>query len=405
MQALRHAARTRVHKPSDTQPVHACTSTWTCSPYTRAQHSDTEHIHACTALRHAACTRMHSTQTPSPYTRAQALRHAAHTRVHSTQTRSPYTRAQHSDTARTRVHTHPSPHVHTHTSSDIHVLVHTQQLPTGGVGLSRDGGRCVPTHLVILGWVHGGVAPLKRGLGLLQQGAPVLGVVGCGGFSPLSGTAALARPCVPLPRHPGWSRHCPSVDQNRPPPSGQVPLASRQLPRRGRRPVGVRVSSRGHHPRISRPSAGSLGQLPPWATVSQPQGRRQQAASRPHLTHPPLPPRNPVCLGPGPGGQASPLSMLRAQGSSSQSSLSPQLDWAFQVLAKPAPVASTSPPAVLKSSPSRPLKFPQRPEGPGQGWERRGPQRPDGGREGEPGGATHPALGPGPPGPASGRAA
>lgn len=263
----------------------------------------------------------------------------------------------------------------------------------------------MPTHLVILGWVHGGVAPLKRGLGLLQQGAPVLGVVGCGGFSPLSGTAALARPCVPLPRHPGWSRHCPSVDQNRPPPSGQVPLASRQLPRRGRRPVGVRVSSRGHHPRISRPSAGSLGQLPPWATVSQPQGRRQQAASRPHLTHPPLPPRNPVCLGPGPGGQASPLSMLRAQGSSSQSSLSSQLDWAFQVLAKPAPVASTSPPAVLKSSPSRPLKFPQRPEGPGQGWERRGPQRPDGGREGEPGGATHPALGPGPPGPASGRAA
>lgn len=64
-----------------------------------------------------------------------------------------------------------------------------------------------------------------------------------------------------------------------------------------------------------------------------------------------------------PRGRASPLSMLRAQGSSSQSSLSWQLDWAFQVLAKPAPVASTSPPAVLKSSPSRPLKFPQRPEG------------------------------------------
>ena len=167
------AARTPMHKPSDMQPVHACTSPQTRSPYPRAQHSDTQPVHACTALRH------------STYTRA---------------------------------HTHPSSHVHTHTSSDIHVLVHTQQLPTGGVGLSRSGGRCVPTHLVILGWVHGGVAPLKRGLGLLQQGAPVLGVVGCGGFSPLSATAALARPCIPLPRHPGWSRHCPSVDQNRPPP-------------------------------------------------------------------------------------------------------------------------------------------------------------------------------------------
>ena len=218
MQALRHAARTRVHKHSRTQPLHSYAAL-TCSTYTHAQalrhaartrvhkHSDMQPVHACT-----------SPQTCSPYTRAQAIRHAAHTRVHSTQTRSPYTRAQHSDTARTRVHTHPSSHVHTHTSSDIHVLVHTQQLPTGGVGLSRSGGRCVPTHLVILGWVHGGVAPLKRGLGLLQQGAPVLGVVGCGGFSPLSATAALARPCIPLPRHPGWSRHCPSVDQNRPPP-------------------------------------------------------------------------------------------------------------------------------------------------------------------------------------------
>lgn len=74
--------------------------------------------------------------------------------------------------------------------------------------------------------------------------------------------------------------------------------------------------------------------------------------------------------------RASPLSMFREQGSSSQSSLSWQLDCAFQVLAKPAPVASTSPLAVLKSSPSRPLKFPQRPEGPGQGWEGSGASRP-----------------------------
>lgn len=63
--------------------------------------------------------------------------------------------------------------------------------------------------------------------------------------------------------------------------------------------------------------------------------------------------------------QALPLSMLREQGSSSQSNLSWQLDWAFQVLAKPAPVASTIPPDVMKSSLSRPLKFPQRPTGPG----------------------------------------
>lgn len=79
--------------------------------------------------------------------------------------------------------------------------------------------------------------------------------------------------------------------------------------------------------------------------------------------------RRPSCPG---RGRASPLSMLREQGLSSQSSLSWQLDWAFQVLAKLAPVASTSPPAVWKSSPSWPLKFPQRPEGPGQGWSEQG---------------------------------
>lgn len=79
----------------------------------------------------------------------------------------------------------------------------------------------------------------------------------------------------------------------------------------------------------------------------------------------------------------SPLSMLREQGSSSQSCLSWQLDWAFQVLAKPAPVASTSPPAVWKSSPSWPLKFPQRPEDRTeleQGWGGGGGQGQGGGR-------------------------
>ena len=83
-QALRHAACTLVHS-THTQHVHwctsawtrsmyTCTSTWTRSPYTRAQQShtartlmhkrsDTQPVPACTALRHAARTHMHSTQT------------------------------------------------------------------------------------------------------------------------------------------------------------------------------------------------------------------------------------------------------------------------------------------------------------------------------------------------------
>lgn len=132
----------------------------------------------------------------------------------------------------------------------------------------------------------------------------------------------------------------------------------------------------------------SLGRLPPWATINQPQGRQQQVDGWLCCLHTTpahhVPPGALCAQGQLPSGQASPLSMLREQGSSSQSSLSRQLDWAFQVLAKPAPVASTSPPAVLKSSPSRPLKFPQRPEGPGQGWEVSGVRahRPEGGLRG-----------------------
>lgn len=119
---------------------------------------------------------------------------------------------------------------------------------------------------------------------------------------------------------------------------------------------------------ISRPgpSAVSLGRRPLWHH-NQRRAESSRGMRRPCRRH--TPPATTSRREAPPGGRASPLSMLREQGSSSQSTLSWQLDWAFQVLAKPAPVASTSPPAVLKSSPSRPLKFPQRPEGPGQGWE------------------------------------
>ena len=313
-----HTACTLVHKRSDTQHVHSCTSTWTCSPYTRAQHS--QHVHLCTSAQtcsmytcaqhsHTARTLVHKrldtqhvhmhkhldTQpvhactalTHSTYTLAQALRHAARTRVHSTQTCSPYTHAQHSDTARTRVHTHTLHHMCTLTQAAIYMCLCTHSsFPQEAWGLARGGGRCVPHP------------PCNTRLGPRWSGTSQTGSQSSSAGStsaqrswlwrvqPLSGMAPLAGPWVPLPHHPGWSRHCPSVDQNRPLPSGQVgkvPLASRQLPGRGRRPVGVRASSQGHHPWISRLSAGSLGQLQPWATVS----RKKAAGSRPATPHPP----------------------------------------------------------------------------------------------------------------------
>ena len=166
-QALRHAARTLMHKHLDMQPVHACTAL-TARTLVHKR-SDMQHVHLCTALTHSTYTGAHALG-HAACTHAQALGHAARTRVHSShtqhvhsctsaQTRSPYPRAQHSDmqpvhtctalrhSAYTHAHTHPSSHVHTHTSSDIHVLVHTQQFPTGGVGLSQGWGplRAPPT--------------------------------------------------------------------------------------------------------------------------------------------------------------------------------------------------------------------------------------------------------------------
>lgn len=214
----------------------------------------------------------------------RALRHAARTLVHSTHTQHVHSCTAVRRAAHTRVHTPFIACAHSHTQRHTYVSAHTlSSFPREGWGLAGGGGRCMPHP------------PCNTRLGPQWSGTSRTGSWSSSAGStsarrswlwrvqPLSGTA-------PLPRHPGWSRHCPSVDQTRPLPSGQVskvPLPSRQLPGHGGWLVGVRASGRGHHPRISRPSAGSLGRLPPRATVSQPQGRRQQAAGRPLLTHPP----------------------------------------------------------------------------------------------------------------------
>lgn len=283
-QVLRHAARTLAHS---TRSTHTCTAL-TRSTHTRAQ-----------ALRHAARTLAHSTHMQHAHTHK-----LSDTYVHvctSTRTCSMYTRALvHSSQTRgthTRAHTLHRMCTLTHAATYTCFCPHTQQFPTGGVGLSRGRGRCVPHPPC-------NTRPGPRRSGTSRTGSWSSSAASTSArrswlwrVQPLSGTA-------PLPRHPGWSRHCPSVDQTRPLPSGQVskvPLPSRQLPGHGGWPVGVRASGRGHHPRISRPSAGSLGQLPPRATVSQPQGSRQPAAGRPLLTHPLRPPPgSPSARGQGP---------------------------------------------------------------------------------------------------------
>lgn len=143
--------------------------------------------------------------------------------------------------------------------------------------------------------------------------------------------------------HPRTEPPCkPEVPTTAPPP--------RDLPGRSE------VSPGGRGARASTQQAAGPGPAP-WAAVNQPRGRQQrgddhleQTGTCPHPMSGQQPhPQWPKASAPRRGG-VSPVSMLSEQGSSSQSSLSWQLDWAFQVLAKLAPVASTRPPAVLKSS-------------------------------------------------------
>ncbi|KAK2081106.1 hypothetical protein P7K49_040221 [Saguinus oedipus] len=234
-----------------------------------------------------------------------------------------------------------------------------------------------PTHLVILSGVHGRVAPAEGGLCLLEEGAPVLGVVGWG-----VDIGTSAGPGTPM-RSPGPQTWLPLCTHAQSPssPGIRFPGSSRLGRAPCRVPPTSHLSPRAQHPSRIQPrlSSGSPGWL---ATIKQPQqevegamlprGESRLIALPTHASDwSPVYPWSPWAGPPGglgrvPRCQASPLSMFREQGSSSQSSLSRQLDCAFQLLAKPAPVASTSPLAVLKSSPSRPLKFPQSPEGPGQ---------------------------------------
>lgn len=225
---------------------------------------------------------------------AHALRHAALTAVHKhsyTQPLHPCTRPPFIACALT------------HAAICMCLCTHTQQFPTGGVGLSR--GRPLRAH-----------PPCNTPLGPRRSGTSRTGSRSSSAGStsarrswlrkvqPLSGTAPLARPRGPLPRCPGWSRRRPRWD--RPVPSLQgrrarcpSPLASSPDVVGG--PVGVRASGRGHHPWISRPSAGSLSRLPPWAAVSQPQGSRKAAGGRPATPQPPsTSPGSPASPGPGP---------------------------------------------------------------------------------------------------------
>lgn len=165
----------------------------------------------------------------------------------------------------------------------------TQQFPTGGVGLSRGRPLCAhPPCNTRLGPRRSDTS--RTGSRSSSAGSTSARRSWLRKVQPLSGTAPLAGPRGPLPRRPGWSRRHPRW--TRPGPSLQgrrarcpLPLASSLDVAGG--PAGVRASGRGHHPWIGRPSAGSLSRLPPWATVSQPQGSRKAAGGRPAAPHPP----------------------------------------------------------------------------------------------------------------------
>lgn len=183
------------------------------------------------------------------------------------------------------VHIHHM-YAHTHTCN-THVYTHTQQLPAA----ASSSGRCTeqawpgwgcgwsacagPTHLVVLVRVHGGVAPAEGGLGLPEQGAPVLGVVGWRGAGaqwawPAAGPLSPADPSPKL----GWTPCL--VGQALFPPSRSGQPRTRQGAHRplstspawcvtGRGGLLSRhQASPGRRPRPS-PSALSLGGLPPWA--------------------------------------------------------------------------------------------------------------------------------------------
>lgn len=123
----------------------------------------------------------------------------------------------------------------THTCACTNMLSNLQRQPRRqGSTAGSAGAGAGATHLVILRGVHGCVALAEGGLCLLQQGAPVLGIVGCRGSRTSAGRPPSSSPPSPAAWPPRLERLCPRPHTGPAPPaqgkshpsSGGAPPAS-----------------------------------------------------------------------------------------------------------------------------------------------------------------------------------